>query len=126
MYFIVKKRKESIQKEWQKAGRTYKSYHYRMLPLSFKGMAHANADRNPIRAVKGQCHEIFNLSFFSEITPKPLIIQLGVFGIFPIRGDIQKWKKSSIRKVLNILLWAPLGSGVIIQVNFFLQVHVKV
>ncbi len=60
-------------------------------------------------ALKGQCHEIFASGFFLEsVSPKPLIILSGPFGIFSkIRGDIRssrfatgvvdtggKWKKS--------------------------------
>jgi hypothetical protein len=61
--------------------------------------------------------------FLEPVSPKPLIILLGPFRIFPkIRGDIRssrfatsvndngggKWKKPSIRKILIILfehLW---------------------
>ncbi len=40
-------------------------------------------------SLKGQCHEIFASSFFHESpSPKPLIIPLGSFRIFPkIRGE---------------------------------------
>jgi hypothetical protein len=69
--------------------------------------------------LKGQCHEIFCFSFFHEsVSPKPLIIPIGLFQIFfKIRGDIRssrcttgvvdtggKWKKSSIIKIFFILL----------------------
>ncbi len=64
--------------------------------------------------LKGQCHEIFCFWFFLEpVSPKPLIISLGLFRIFSkIRGDIRssrfatgvndtggKWKKPSSRKI---------------------------
>ncbi len=73
--------------------------------------------------LKGQCHEIFDFWFFCEsVSPRPRSIPLGPFRIFSkIRGDIcssrcttgvvdtgDKWKKSSIIKVLIILfghLW---------------------
>ncbi len=73
--------------------------------------------------LKGLCHEIFWLLFFSRISfPLPQSIPLRPFRIFSkIRGDIRnsrfatgvnntggKWKKSSIRKILIILfghLW---------------------
>jgi hypothetical protein len=57
--------------------------------------------------------------FHELVSPKPINIPLGPFQIFPkIRGDIHssrcttgvvdntsgKWKKSSIRKVLNIFV----------------------
>jgi hypothetical protein len=66
------------------------------------------------------------LVFFHEsVSPKPLIIPLGPFGIFSkIRGDIRsssfatgvvdtggKWKKSSIRNFLDFF-WTPFGSRV--------------
>jgi hypothetical protein len=76
--------------------------------------------------LKGQCHGILDFSFFHEsVSTKPLSIPLGPFQIFSkLFGDIHssmctifvvdtsgKWKKSSIRKVLNILfghLWLVL------------------
>ncbi len=69
--------------------------------------------------LKGQCHEIFDFWFFHEsVSLKPLSIPLGPFQIFAkICGDIRssrlttgvvdnggKCKKSSIRKILIILL----------------------
>ncbi len=69
--------------------------------------------------LKGQCHEIFRFWFFSSISfPQPQSIPLGLFRIFSkICGDIRssrlttgvvdtggKWEKSSIRKILIILL----------------------
>ncbi len=73
--------------------------------------------------LKGQCHEIFCFCLFLEsVSPKPLIITLGLFRIFSkFRGDIRslrfatsvndtcgKWQKLSSRKILIILfghLW---------------------
>ncbi len=69
--------------------------------------------------LKGQCHEIFCWWFFYEsVSPQPQSVLLGPFRTFSkIRGDIRssrlttgvadtggKWKKSSIRKILIILL----------------------
>ncbi len=69
--------------------------------------------------LKGQCHEIFRFWFFSSISfPQPQSIPLGPFRNFSkICGDIPssrlttgvvdtggKWKKSSIRKILIIML----------------------
>jgi len=77
-----------------------------------------------ISALKGQCHEIFDLWFFfhESVSPKHLSIPFRPNQIFSkIRRDIRgsrcttvvvdtvgEWKKSSIRKILLILfghLW---------------------
>ncbi len=57
-----------------------------MLPLSTHLFSHWSIP------LKGQCHEIFASGFFHESpSPKPLIITVGSFRIFPkIRGDIRK------------------------------------
>ena len=83
----------------------------------FKNQSEANMFI--LKNLKGQCHEIFASGFFLEsVSPKPLIIPLGSFRIFSkIPGDIRssrfatgvndtgsKWKKSSIRKILIILV----------------------
>ncbi len=69
--------------------------------------------------LKGQCQEIFCFWFFYEsVSPQPQSVPLGPFRIFSkSSGDIGssrlttgvadtggKWKKSSIRKILIILL----------------------
>jgi hypothetical protein len=77
--------------------------------------------------------------FLESVSPKPLIITLGLFRIFSkIRGDIRssrfatgvndtggKWQKLLSRKIFNNFVWTPLGSRVNIYINFCLQVHFK-
>ncbi len=90
------------------------------------------------RCLKGQCHDFSTSGFFHKsVSPKLLSVPLGPFRFFSeIRGDIRssrfttgvvdtggKWKKSSIRKILIILL----GHLWIVEyINFCLQVHFKV
>jgi hypothetical protein len=72
------------------------------------------AEFHPRSLLKGQCHEVFDFSFFHEsVSPKPLSIPQGPFQIFfenleifTAQGALDtggKWKKSTIRKVLIIL-----------------------
>jgi hypothetical protein len=87
---------------------------------------------------KGQCHKLFcfRFLFHESVSPKPLRIPLGPFQIF-------FWKLAEIfaaqdallvsltpvsnkKKRFKCFVWAPLGSSVNIQTNFFLQVHFKV
>ena len=91
--------------------------------------------------LKGQCHEIFCFWFFHQsVSPQPQSIPFGPFRIFSkIREDIRrsrlttgvvdtggKWKKSSIRKLLIILLVTPLDSRGYTYIHFCLQVNFKV
>jgi hypothetical protein len=75
-----------------------------------------------VKFIKGTVSRDFLLLFLESVSPKPLIIPLGPFGIFAkIHRDIRssrfatgvndtggKWKKPSSRKILIILfghLW---------------------
>ncbi len=89
--------------------------------------------------LKGQCHEIFGLRFFTWISsPKLRLHHYGRFKflqkfaeIFPVQGappmsltPVANEKKIN-QKIFLFFFWTPLGSRVSIYIHFFLQVHFK-
>ncbi len=94
-----------------------------------------------IGRLMGQCHEIFDLWFFSWIS----FPQASEYTITAISNFFENSRRYSLLKVhhrcqwhpwkmekifkqenFNPFVWAPLGSRVNIYINFCLQVHFKV
>ncbi len=89
-----------------------------------------------LKALKGQCHEIFDLWFFHEsVSTKPLSIPYKFFRKFseifadqgapPVSLTPVANGKIFNHKSFNYFAWTPMGSRANLKIHFCLQVHFK-